>query len=242
MEEKILELIEAIRKTYKNKRASDLVFKKLMESTAKAESYEDAYAVAKKAGFMMEDSIMDAWNNFMGDADVYASTIKEVLYKVAPNMDEDILKACEQIQRNKNLADGLGIKPQAAVPSTNELAVIGENMDNKPITSLDGQLTTYAHKVVDLTMMSNIDFSMGLGFTVQISRRYDGVGLRRGTKHAERCEYCIERAGSNYYKTTNEASGSGVFARHEGCGCTIDYRNIKTGTRTASVQNYKGRQ
>ena len=237
MDELILALIEEIRKQYKDRKAADLVFKKLMQTTAKAESYEDAYAVAKRSGILMEDSIMKAWNELMKGADVYASTMKEVLYKVAPNMADDVLAACEQIQKNKNLAEGIGLKPQLEVPSTNELSVIGEQMDGKKVEDIDSLLVTYASKVVDLTIQANTAFAMSSGFEVRVTRKYDGVGLRRGTKHSERCAYCLERVGTKTFSNSGEASASGIFARHDGCGCSIDYENIRTGTRNRSVQN-----
>ena len=240
MEELILELVESIRKTYKDKKAADLVFKKLMKSAATAKSYENAYEVAKRSGFMMEDSIMKSWNKLMKDADVYASTIKEVLYKVAPNMDEDILAAIEEIQKNKNAAAGLGIKPQLEVPSSNELAVIGEQMDGKKIGDIQTLLGTYAEKVVDLSQQANMDFAMSSGFRVKVTRKYDRVGLHRGTKNAEACEWCLERAGSREFSNSREVDASGMFARHDGCGCTIDYENLRTGARDRNIQNARG--
>ena len=243
MDELILQLIEAIKKEYKSKKSSTIVFKKLMQETEKARSYEDAYAVAKRAGFMMEDSIMESWNKIMGQGSaVYASTIKEILYKVTDDMDTDVLQACVNVQKNKNAAAGIGLKPQEAIPTGDELGLIGEQMDNKTIDSIDGQLATYAHKIVDLTQKANMDLAMDVGFKIRVTRKYDGVGLRRGTKHAERCSYCLQRAGTNTFSTTAEASGSGVFARHDGCGCTIDYENEATGTRTTNVQNSRTRR
>ena len=240
MEEMILALVEAIRKQYKDKKAADLVFRKLMQSASTAKSYEDAYAVAKRAGFVMEESIMKAWDSLMKDADVYASTIKEVLYKIAPNMDDDILAAIEAIQKNKNVAAGLGIKPLTEVPSTNELAVIGEQLDGKKISDIKELLITYAEKVVDLSQQANMDFAMSSGMNVRVTRKYDRVGLRRGTKNAEPCDWCIERSVTKEFSNSREASASGIFARHDGCGCTIDYENIKTGTRDRNVQNARG--
>ena len=243
MDELILELIEAIKKEYKNKRAANLVFKRLMEATETARSYEDAYAVAKRAGFMMEDSIMESWNKIMGEnSRVYASTMKEVLYKITDDMDSDVLTACVNVQGNKNKAAGIGLKPQEAVPSGDELKIIGEQMDDKPIEDIKGQLATYAHKVVDLTMTSNMNLAMDVGFKIRVTRKYDGVGLRRGTRNAERCAYCLERSGTRTFETTAEVSGAGVFARHDGCGCTIDYENEATGTRTTNVQNSRTRR
>lgn len=243
MDELILKLIEAIKKEYKSKKATNAVFKKLMTETTKARSYENAYDVAKRAGFMMEDSIMESWNEIMGKGSTaYASTIKEVLYKITDDMDADVLEACVNVQKNKNAAAGIGLKPQEAVPNGDELSFIGEQMDGKQIDSIYGELATYAHKVVDLTMQSNMDLAMDVGFKVKVKRKYDGVGLRRGTKHAEKCAYCLERAGSYTFETTNEAGGSGVFARHDGCGCTIDYENEMTGTRETNVQNSRTRR
>ena len=239
MEELLLKLIEEVRKTYKDKKAADLVFKRLFAATKESSDYTEAYELAKRAGHDLEDAIIENWAALMQDSEVFASTAKQLLNGVVPDMNEDILKACEQIQDNKNAAAGMRIKPQTAVADPYDLNRIAEGLDGKKMSALDGELATHACKTVDSTERANMDFVMSSGYEIKVKRTYDGVGLRRKTKHAERCSYCLERAGSRTFKNSQAVNSSGIFARHEGCGCTIDYENTSTGTKTKGVQNYK---
>ncbi len=238
MEELLLKLIEEVRKTYKDNKAADLVFKRLFAATKESSDYTEAYEFAKRAGHDLEDAIIENWEALMQDSEVFASTDKQLLKGVVPDMNEDILKACEQIQDNKNAAAGMRIKPQTAVADPYDLNRIAEGLDGKKMSALDGELATHACKTVDSTERANMDFAMGTGYEIKVKRTYDGVGLRRKTKHAERCSYCLERAGSRTFKNSQAVNSSGIFARHEGCGCTIDYENQRTGTKSKDVQNY----
>ena len=238
MEELLLKLIEEVRKTYKDKKAADLVFKRLFAAAKGSSDYTEAYEFAKRAGHDLEDAIIENWAALMQDSEVFASTAKQLLKGVVPDMNEDILKACEQIQDNKNAAAGMRIKPQTAVADPYDLNRIAEGLDGKKMSALDGELATHACKTVDSTERANMDFAMGTGYEIKVKRTYDGVGLRRKTKHAERCSYCLERAGSRTFKNSQAVNSSGIFARHEGCGCTIDYENQKTGTKSNDVQNF----
>lgn len=238
MEELLLKLIEEVRKTYKDKKAADLVFKRLFAATKGSSDYTEAFELAKRAGHDLEDAIIENWAALMQDSEVFASTAKQLLKGVVSDMNEDILKACEQIQDNKNAAAGMRIKPQTAVADPYDLNRIAERLDGKKISALDGELATHACKTVDSTERANMDFAMSSGYEIKVKRTYDGVGLRRKTKYAERCSYCLERAGSRSFKNTREVNSSGIFARHEGCGCTIDYENQRTGTKSKDVQNF----
>lgn len=238
MEELLLKLIEEVRKTYKDKKAADLVFKRLFAAAKGSSDYTEAYEFAKRAGHDLEDAIIENWAALMQDSEVFASTAKQLLKGVVPDMNEDILKACEQIQDNKNAAAGMRIKPQTAVADPYDLNRIAEGLDGKKMSALDGVLATHACKTVDSTERANMDFAMGTGYEIKVKRTYDGVGLRRKTKHAEKCSYCLERAGTRTFDNTRAVNSSGIFARHEGCGCTIDYENQRTGTKSKDVQNF----
>ncbi|MCR5584568.1 MAG: hypothetical protein K6F63_03925 [Lachnospiraceae bacterium] len=239
MDEMILKLIEAIKKKYKAKSTQDKIFKELLKAPGSRE-YVTAYETAKAAGYELEDALVESWNQLMDGNEVYASTMRQVLEGIVPSMDENVWAACEQIQNNMNKAAGLGIKAQTAELNPSELRNIAESMDGKKVELIDGKLATYACKVVDMTQSSNMDLAMDLGFEIQVTRKYDGVGLHRRTKHAEKCVWCTEKAGTHRFKNSEEVQKAGVFARHDGCGCTIDYENVRTGTRTANVQNYRG--
>lgn len=70
---------------------------------------------------------------------------------------------------------------------------------------------------VDDTESINADASNNLGLETTVVRKYDGIGLHDGK---DPCQWCINKAGSWTY---DDAKANGVWARHEGCGCTIEY-------------------
>lgn len=142
----------------------------------------------------------------------------------------DVTAFCRQVQRYIYDQAGLGIgvlSPEydrrAAVDLVDALAIGGEDG-----ASLLNRLTKEALKVVDETIQKNTEAADSMGLSVRIVRRYDHVGLRQGTRHAEDCQWCLAREGS--WTSVKEAKEAGAFERHPGCGCVIEYEVIKTRT------------
>ncbi len=76
----------------------------------------------------------------------------------------------------------------------------------------------------------NAEFQSDAGYKRTVPRYYDGVGLSEGRV----CEWCLDKCGVDV--PYDEAYEQGMFARHEGCGCIIEYNN--NGER--SFQSSKG--
>lgn len=91
----------------------------------------------------------------------------------------------------------------------------------KMVTSL----MTLAIASTDDSIQENVRNASGVGLEVKVRRIYDGVGVHDGK---DPCYWCIERCGTF---TVDEAYYHGVFQRHDGCGCTIEYTS-KKGVRT----------
>lgn len=122
---------------------------------------------------------------------------------------------------NRNRADGLIELLSEAEVITDESWVLGEPVVN------------FSQNVVDESIKKNAEFQQQAGLEVTVTRKYDGVGLHdRGTP----CQWCLARAGSFSY---DEAMSLGVFQRHEGCGCTIEYTS-KKGVTTRSTSRRSG--
>lgn len=92
-------------------------------------------------------------------------------------------------------------------------------------TELDNALTdptiTAVRKFYDDFQKENAHLRNELGLETTVVRVYDGVGLKGGR---EPCEWCISREGAYSY---DDAVANGVFERHPGCGCTIEYHTSK---------------
>ena len=72
-------------------------------------------------------------------------------------------------------------------------------------------------KVADDCMKTNAENAQNVGLEVTVTRRYDGVGLDGGRV----CQWCLDRCGENV--PYQEAVSQGMFERHPGCGCELDY-------------------
>ena len=80
---------------------------------------------------------------------------------------------------------------------------------------------TAVQKYYDDFQRENAQLRAELGLETTVVRVYDGVGLKGGK---EPCQWCMDREGVWTY---DEAISNGVFERHPGCGCTIEYHTSK---------------
>lgn len=233
-------LANAIIEEYKQHTGDEKLVESFISSVGTSGTYSDVYKLAKKAGLNLEQAIINQWT-FEAD-EVYFGTMKELLKKTAGPMHDDIARACQFIQDNMNKAAGIKLKSQFAPLNEYDLGDIADRMKNQGITKLSGELQTLGCKMVDDNQQSNMELQTSVGFEIVVSRKYDSIGLRSGTKYAERCKICVGLEGTHQFKSTREARSSGVFARHPGCGCVIDYYSKRTGTVTRGVQNYNTAQ
>lgn len=77
----------------------------------------------------------------------------------------------------------------------------------------------------DDALKYNAENASGVGLEVRVSRTYDGVGLSNGRV----CQWCKDRECTDV--TLSEAYRIGVFQRHDGCECIIEYVSTR-GKRT----------
>lgn len=216
------ELENELRKRLGNQLANDNSMRRLINSISSSTSYDDAYEYASRYGEHLANTIQ----SLNVDEDWYWGTAMQVWGPSFTEMHEDINGICSTIQANKNKSAKIGIKPQRTKFYEDDLSVLVNKVIEQPAL-LPQQSTHFAEKIVDRVQKANMQFALDSGIEVVVTRTYDGVGLRRGTTSAESCEFCLSRAGVHNFKGTDRAALSGVFDRHEGCECTIDYKNIR---------------
>lgn len=229
-------LADTIIEEYRRRTGNEEMVASFIEKVGKSGTYSDVYGLAKKAGLNLETAIINAWE--YGD-EVYFDTMKDLLKKVSGPMYEDIATACEYIQTNMNDATQVKLKAQRSTINDFDLGDIAARMKNKKITDISGEMQTLGCKMVDDNEQANMDLLTNVGFEIIVTRRYDDIGLRRWTKYSEKCKFCEEREGTHRFKTTKEARNSGVFARHPGCSCSIDYSTVKPKKIEQDVHNTK---
>lgn len=72
------------------------------------------------------------------------------------------------------------------------------------------------------SLKHNAENASGAGLEVRVSRQYDEIGLHNGK---DKCDWCLARVCDNV--TLEEAYRIGVFQRHPGCECVIEYTSRK---------------
>ena len=149
---------------------------------------------------------------------------------------EEIGAIADQIQENINRAAGISLKPvNVPVNESRIHDIVSDAADSRNAEELKNNLgepvEMFSQSVMDDHMRANAEFHNSAGLEVRVEREYDGVGLHNGT---EVCDWCLERAGVWSYE---QAMANGVFARHDGCGCIIDYTS-KKGERSRSTDKW----
>ena len=125
------------------------------------------------------------------------------------------------LQSSLNKGSGLGMKPVKMIKYNQLLDQSVSSSDDykADIEKYKSKAELSANKHVDTYQQYNAKTQTKAGYKVTVSRTYDGVGL--SDKRA--CTWCLERAKSNV--PYDEAFKNGMFQRHEGCHCIIEYNN-----------------
>lgn len=125
------------------------------------------------------------------------------------------------LQSSLNKYRGLGMKPVKMIKYNQLLDQSVSSSDDyeADIEKYKSKAELSANKHVDTYQQYNAKTQAKAGYKVTVSRTYDGVGL--SDKRA--CTWCLERAKSNV--PYDEAFKNGMFQRHEGCHCIIEYNN-----------------
>ena len=137
------------------------------------------------------------------------------------NYFKHVDKYLYDLQSSLNKGSGLGMKPVKMIKYNQLLdqSVSSSGDYEADIEKYKSKAELSANKHVDTYQQYNAKTQAKAGYKVTVSRTYDGVGL--SDKRA--CTWCLERAKSNV--PYDEAFKNGMFQRHEGCHCIIEYNN-----------------
>lgn len=215
--------VERVVRIYKNRIRKNELMKALAENAA------DFRDVARYAAGSVDE--LTAAVTAAGDiAALPESELTELLDAGLRASHGDVTRICRRVQRKINDRARLGIgiltpeyDRQAAADVAQALAETATTSD-----ALSAQLKKAVLGVVDESIKRNFEAAGEIGLNVRITRRYDNIGLRSGTKHAEDCQWCLAREGT--WDNVDEAEAAGAFERHPGCGCVITYEVGKTRT------------
>ena len=196
-----------------------------------AATFRDADMYAVEVGSMLSDSLKEHIKlDKLPNKTFYRNIAQKTLGVSLKDGYGMVSNIAAVIQEEMNEAAGIGlkgVKPKLEVKAVDK--VVEGAVQAKSQEELDAALTepvkTFTRRVVDDTQKANARLHNKVGLEVKVDREYDGVGLHEGT---DVCDWCLQRAGTWTYE---KAMANGVFERHEGCGCIIDYTS-KKGERT----------
>lgn len=125
------------------------------------------------------------------------------------------------LQSSLNKDSGLGMKPVKMIKYNQLLDQSVSSSDDykADIEKYKSKAELSANKHVDTYQQYNAKTQNKAGYKVTVSRTYDGRGLSDGRT----CKFCMERVGSKI--PYPQAVKKGMFQRHEGCHCVIEYNN-----------------
>lgn len=215
--------VERVVRIYKNRVRKNELMKALAENAA------DFRDVARYAAWSVDE--LTAAVTAAGDiAALPESELTELLDAGLRANHADVVRICRKVQRRINDRARLGIGTLTPEYDSRTATSVAQALTEAAVTNdaLLAQLKKAVLGVVDESIKRNFEAAGEIGLNVKITRRYDNVGLRSGTKHAEDCQWCLAREGE--WDNVDEAEAAGAFERHPGCGCVITYEVSKTRT------------
>lgn len=236
------ELYEKIKESFDRKYAQAQLFGgsmsemvvKINNGTA---TFQDANIYASMVGGFMADAMKE--NLILDELPgkrLYSNIARKTIGEGLKDTYGIVSAAAKVAQAEHNAAAKIGLKPVQPKLETKRV----DNIVNKAAAAktqqelnamIETAVPTFARQVVDDTQKANARQHNKAGLAVKVEREYDGVGLHDGT---DVCDWCLQRAGTWTY---DKAIANGVFERHEGCGCIIDYTS-KKGEKSYSTDKY----
>ena len=129
-------------------------------------------------------------------------------------------EAADQAQSNLNAAAKIGVKPlHTKYPKAKVAELAGKiaKLEPEAVSSeVMNAVPSFTMSMVDDIADYNMDFQAKAGLGPVIVRTWSGSYPSHDTRHTD---WCAELAGTYKY---NERPPD-VFARHEGCRCTVEY-------------------
>ena len=203
---------------------------KLMKAVGNGTAtYAEALEYSSLLSKLLVESASEIYPN---DSQKVLGMLKNTQY--CRNYFNHVDKYLYDLQSSLNKDSGLGMKPVKMIKYNQLLDQSVSSSDDykADIEKYKSKAELSANKHVDTYQQYNAKTQTKAGYKVTVSRTYDGVGL--SDKRA--CTWCLERAKSNV--PYDEAFKNGMFQRHEGCHCVIEYNN----NGKKSYQNAKGGQ
>ncbi len=190
---------------------------KLMKAVGNGTAtYAEALEYSSLLSKLLVESVSEIYPT---DSQKVLDTLKNVQF--CKNYFNHIDKYLYDLQTSLNKGNNLGMKPVRMIRHNQLLEQdIFSSKDYKTdLARYKSKAELSSNKHVDTYQQLNAKIQNETGYKVTVSRTYDGVGL----SDKRTCTWCLKRAKSNV--PYDEAFKNGMFQRHEGCHCIIEYNN-----------------
>lgn len=190
---------------------------KLMKAVGSGTAtYAEALEYSSLLSKLLVESASEVYPN---DSQKVLGMLKNTQY--CRNYFNHVDKYLYDLQSSLNKGSGLGMKPVKMIKYNQLLDQSVSSSDDykADIEKYKSKAELSANKHVDTYQQYNAKTQTKAGYKVTVSRTYDRVGL----SDKRVCTWCLERAKSNV--PYDEAFKNGMFQRHEGCHCIIEYNN-----------------
>ena len=195
----------------------------------------DTYADAQRYAILTGDVVERVFGTNIDLSSIDAAEAAEAMNKVFQKPFNDLSRVINNVQYHINQDAGIGLKPLVPNFSQERIGFLVDEITKSDVTRdfIKNEITNYFMKSVDEAVAMNMEAHSNAGLETYIRRTYDDVGVHN---RKEPCEWCLERAGE--WTDYDEAYAAGVFERHPGCACEIEYKVGRTHTRATSASNW----
>lgn len=226
------ELYEKIKERFDRKYAQAQLFGNSLASVfdeikAGTATFQTADLYAVEVGSMMAESMKEVLKlDELPNGQLYRNIADKTIGEGLKDTYGLVSNIAATIQEEINETAGIGIEAIRPKLETDRIdKIVDRAVSAKTQTALENNLDvtvpTFARQVVDDSQKANARLHNKAGLDVKVEREYDGVGLHDGK---DVCDFCVQRVGTWTY---DKALANGVFERHEGCGCIIEYTSRK---------------
>lgn len=218
-------IIKMFRKGLNNDPAATAFFGKIRSGSV---SYADLLKYSRQVGIhltkTLKSQLMAAYPN-----GIPPDVIDAVMPPALREQCKTVLEGANRVQRIVNGKAGINLQPVDVPIDEDRIAGLVDHVKSSGfMDETENLITNLASSHVDDAIKDNAGFQLDSGMEVTVTRTYDDVGINHGK---DECQWCLDRCGENVpYK---EALAMGMFQRHPGCGCVIEYNTSKGNQRQA---------
>lgn len=210
---------------------SDRKLKRLRARLRDGTSYFEANDYAVRLGELLSKALNQSTDGLAFISEEVAQELLEPLLTQDHNL---IGVAIEQIQRNMNDMNGVGLSPMIPEVDMNRIEGLVKKVASGDLEQtrwvLGEPIINYSMSVVDDGVHANARATSKIGLTAKIVRKAEKAGTfknRRGVRYTVPCKWCRDLEGTYDYADVSDR-GNDVYRKHEGCRCQVTYVN---GTR-----------